>query len=114
MKRIKILFLSEISQQRRGIIKKINIYLNKQQVECKVKWRRGFRPEAADLRANYSFRGSTSRLPLLVFAGLQLPCTLGRGNRPEQPLQHQQQQWQRVQLLVSQQHSSMCILQTMI
>lgn len=90
--------------QRRGIIRKISVYLYNQQVQHKVKWRRGFHPKAAvDLRANYSFRGSTSRLPHLAFfffsfARLQLPCTLGRGNRPEQPLPQHQQQRQQQQL----------------
>lgn len=41
-----------------------------------MKWRRGFRPKAAvDLRANYSFRGSTSRLPHLAFFFFLLGCS---------------------------------------
>lgn len=36
------------------------------------------------LKSNYSFWGSTSPPSHLIFALLRLPCTLGRGNGPEQ------------------------------
>lgn len=50
------------------------------------------------LKSNYSFRGTTSAPSHLILALQQLPCTLGRGNRPER------EQPQHIQLLHVWQH----------